>query len=285
MSPWQIASQVRWLIARRRWDDNASNSVIFHDDAVRITPMDTQDAIGQSMTPMALVRPPSHESDPEHPDLLPSIDIDVDVIASVQNDRFGQAGYVGGVVLDETKSGGRGLGEIAREVVEELAKCDRRACGVSLRLKSTGAVQAREVGRVLYCSQTLRFNARGTLANQYQPILTKPGTPFGQVSGGVEAFSVIVPNRYDAVQIVGRFANGSTAPATVTAGSEAFTDDVSSLHGEEFVIFGDNAGGVPVTAVPSPGEYSWSLFVGYNPRGGTSPIEYSPPLSATLTIP
>lgn len=263
MNGWQVAKQLKHILAAATWPDSPGNPV-FGKVLVSVAP--NKDSIGQLRFPFALVVPTSSTADEEEPSLEVQ-SFSVRIIQRVASDPWGEAALIGGPRGGgQGASGGRGIMELEEELLKAIKNLDRTN-GVRLRVQWRGAVGAAQDEEVGYVAiREYQLEAWVTTDRHYPAPTRLSGTTPG---GGTTVLSWTLPaSRYDRKELVLRRAAGATPPATVTSGT------------------GVTVGALATTVSDTPGaaQFSYSLFMGYDELGSGSVDRYSEAETLTITV-
>lgn len=259
----QLAQQIRYLLGARKWADDSNNSVVFGSRSVVVSELPMVDlAALVAGNPFAAVRLGAESFDAGWPDIA-SIEVTVEVAARIANDRVAQASIIGGVRPDFTASQGAGVGELMAEVKAELKRLET-AGGVSILSQISGAAKTQRVGLDYWVSKALTITARGHAEAFYHP-----ARGLSESSGTLSWTNA--PDRFDRLTAVLRYASGSTAPASPTAGSGATLTDLATSY-----VHGTDGQG--------SGTFSYALFSAYNPRGASSAVFFGDAVTLTASF-
>ena len=246
------------------WPDSPGE-VIFGD--VKVSAGVAQSGIGKLIFPFASIVPREGTVDPDDPQLW-NVVFEVVVIARVAGDSFGETVLIGGPRTSQGSSGGRGLTEIEEEVKKTLRFLNATS-GVRIRLLGSGAVVAVENAELGYvASRAYQFAARTTDERSYAAATRF--TAVDATGGDVDLAWTLPPDRFDRNALVLRRAAGATPPASVSAGTGITVGAlVTSL-----------------TDDPGVGEFSYSLFMGYDETNETPATSdrFSAAATATETV-
>lgn len=247
MNIWQIAQQAQYLLQNALWP--ASSTYVFHPASVLVVAGESDiDALDANLVlPMALIVPQGGQSDPQANDEPGYMVKGLEVIVAVRNsgDRTGQASVLGSNRAGTTDSRGRGALELEAPVKAALRLLNVQE-GVTIALKSQSDLTTRrDANDTIYTLQSFVFEVSCTDELFYPParrIASLVGS--GQVTLSWELPS----DRFDRRRVVVRRAAGSTAPATITSGTDI---PVSALA-------------TSVVNAVAAGTYSYSVFVTYD---------------------
>ena len=267
MNPDQVAEQLEFLLQTLLWND-VGDPVFGH--AV-ISAMDVREAIAISpRRPLALVRYGAVQNDPDFPEIINEMDFGLELVVGVPQDPYGRAGHVGGSRPSLTSSGGRGVGEVAREVLRVVDRNDAET-GITILSRAVGADETVDFDGQKYVKRKIRVTAKGGTEAFYH-------APWKLAKSGNNLTWRNPPTRFDfhaAVttpsipargRMILRFAAGSTAPSSPSAGTGA------SLSGSFATSFTHTAGA---------GTFSYALFGSFDLRGAGADDAHSE--AATLT--
>lgn len=260
MNQTQLAQQIRYLLGKRAW--GGSGSLLFNDRQVVVSEMPLADlATTMAGKPFAVVRMGGESFDPQWPEIAGAMDVTVEVCTQVPADHSGQASVIGGPRPSFTASGGAGVSELMDEVKAEVKRLETIG-GISVLSQISGATKTQRVDRGYWVSKSLTITAKGHAEPFYHP-----ARDIGE-SGGTISWTN-PPDRFDLVSMVLRYASGSTAPSSPTAGTGAsLSSDLATSY----------------DASALSGTYSFALFGGYHPRGSSTPVYFSDAITITATL-
>lgn len=216
-SPWQTIRQARYLVGNAAWDTSPSEKVIGAAFA-KITAGVDDDQDLPERVPFALLNLGNQTADDDDPRYLRQ-EIILALVASVEQDPFGEASLIGGASTKSPRSAyseGRGLAEIEGAVLDE----------VSLLTGADGAPVVISYGS---SGGTQTFRGRSAVWRQY--VLSclcsradeypSPQNLVATGGAGQIALTWDLPAaRFDLSSMILRYASGATAPATVTSGTD-----------------------------------------------------------------
>lgn len=249
MNTWQVCRQLKYLLRSRTWDGttNAFGSV-------HVTAAPKEAAYGVFRFPLALIRPLSARFDPdfgEEPELVMQ-DVEVQLVVANAADVVGEASLIGANrAAVPTTSAGRGLLEVEEALMDAAARLSA-IDGVEMLCRARSAVGAVHDDAIGYAAfRTYTFEVMTTADRFYHPATRLSATAAG--GGSVSLTWRLPPDRYDRRRVVLRRASGSTAPASITAGTGV-------------TLSGDLA--TSVTDAPGAGTFSYSVFATYDETDG-----------------
>ena len=261
MNAWQVARQLKSLLAAAVWPDSPGGSV-FGTVAVSAGPSAAE--VGRMRWPVCLVAVGSSTADREEPGLVLQ-QYEIRLAQRVAGDPFAEGATLGGPRSGgQGQSQGRGVLEL-EEVLMTVAGQLGEQNGVQLRCDYRSAVavtEAPEVGGSV-ALRSLTLEAWTGVDRSYPPPLA--------LSASVAAPNVALswtlpPSRYDTLGLVLRRATGSTPPATATSGTGVTVGALVSS----------------VSDAPGSGTFSYALFMGYDET--TSPPATADRHSAAATV-
>lgn len=269
MNLWQALHQIRYRLRARAW--SGSGTLIFPSGAVQVTQFRAEQVLGAmgGRLPAALIRVGSGTPDPDHgqaPDYLRR-DVAVTLIAGVAGDRVGSTPLLGAHRQGATDSRGRGLFEIEEEVLDELALMGR-VDGISIQhILSTIPEPDILEDEPSAVAGNYAFSVWVASSREYPPASGFAAADAG--SGNASLSWTLPPARFDRHSMILRRASGSTAPATVGAGTGVTL--ASDLE-------------TSVTDSPGAGTWSYALFAAYDEDGDDSPDQYSAAVVRTVVV-
>lgn len=285
MNDWQIERQVKYTLAARRWEGNASYDPVFGAESVFISVADVEAALAYLRTPLAMIRPGDAIVDPDRDEEqgLIRFGFVVRVLSLVMGGAFGEEALLGANRSGATTTGqgssqGRGLQELEEEVRAAIKLMQpQNGIRIQSRGKSGVGYTAPRQGNYMVF-RDLVFEATGTADRDYEP-----PTNF-RATGGAGSIALAwtnPPDRYDLYKIIIRRAAGSTPPATVSAGDAvALTNDTITASVDRDDLDSSK------TDVIAAGTYSYSFFVQYdethNPGSAPTSAERTS-VAATIT--
>lgn len=248
MNPWQGFRQVQSILQAAVWPGSAAT--VFATGSVVVSASPAPQVFDSLRMPIVLMRPLGAQSDPDHdqePDLLQQ-ELAITIAQMVPGDAVGEHALMG-AGRQTNSAQGRGLLEIEERVLDELAVVDElEGLNILLRLRSMPSADVQDANYIVWrdylfelvCTSTRTYESAGKLE--------------ASETGGTITLTWSLPTaRYDISSCVLRRASGSTAPASVTAGTGiVLSDDLA----------------VTVDDTPGSGTWSYSLFVVYD--DGTS---------------
>lgn len=262
MNGWQVARQIKALLKARTWPDG-NQELVFGD--VLVTVGLTERGVGELRFPFVLISPLDSDLDEEEEELEEQR-FKIMVTQRVAGDSWGEALLIGGSRTDQGSSDSRGLMELEAQLMAVLADLNQQD-GVKIKVNTKGAGQAAESEELGYVgSREYRLTSWNSTFLSYPEPSRLVATD--QTGGSVALAWENPASRYDTDSLVLRRAAGSTAPATVTDGT------------------GVTVGALVESLVDSPGagEFSYSIFMGYDEYENGSPDRYSEPHSVTVTV-
>jgi len=218
MTGWQVLRQLQFLLKNQDW--TGSSTPVFHERSVIIAVGDELSFLSEGlMPPMAIIRPGGAQSDPLHgeePDLIQQ-DIDIALVQIVHGDKIGQNVLIGAYRQGQTDSRGRGLLELEEELFNAVEKLTYED-GVVIQNMAVGAALTQVDDRNnVVAFRDYTFQALVTADRFYHPARKFAATGG---TGDVDLTWEIPPTRYDRFKIRLVRKAGSSAPATVTDGTE-----------------------------------------------------------------
>lgn len=266
MNAWQVARQLRYLLAGRLWPGTAVP--VF--GRVWVTAEVDAEMVLHGILPLALVRPGAAQADPtygEEPDLLRQSFV-VRVLASVAGDPVGESAILGSHRTGTpAASFGRGVLEIEEELfaaIEVLVS----STGVHVyhRASSAAAVDL-EPKLGLIAGREYEFETLVTADRFYHPPTRLTAT---DATGGQATLAWrVTPDRFDRYRVVLRRAAGATPPATITAGTG--------------VTLASNLA-TSVTDSPGAGPFAYALFGTYDDSSATPDSDDFASAADTATV-
>jgi len=246
--------QIRYKLRSRVWSITSGTTVF---GSVHVTHKPSKAAVERFRTPLVLIRPGDDRADPELAGKL-TLEAELDLVVAVAGDQMGENALLSANVADRTRSEGRGILEVERElkgVIKELGDVD----GIRIISRRTAARRGAEVsglGYVVLRSYNLSIDC--TDEPYYHPPMRLVATAQG---GGVARLVwADPPDRFDKRPITIRRAAGATAPASATAGSAVATVALGVQ------TYDDN---------PGAGQFSYALFAGYTDSGAAADESFS----------
>jgi hypothetical protein len=258
----QIVRQLQTILRAATWPGGA---VVFHAQSVRISRALGDGVVDEIIWPAALIAPGAFQADPEQDEhhRLVRRDIVVRLVAASAHDRYGEAALVGGADVAGAEGSGAGLLLLEEKLLDAVAELGP-VSGVHLAVALGSGVAVEFDGRAHYlasCEYVL--TGEMTLTRTF----TQPGNFSAVRTGGNVALSwAQPPSRFDRLGVKLRRSSGSTAPATVTDGTEV----VVAL------------GATSVADAPGLGTHSYSIFGVYDDDGDGNADSYSNPRSVTV---
>ncbi len=265
MNPWQQARQIKWILDWARWPDGAAGRLFPANSVVIVSGGDP--ALSDLRYPIAMVVDAGQESDPQTPELL-ACRWRILLFARAEGQEASMAAAMGGPRTNGTgASEGRGVSEIAEEVVRNLSLLTG-ANGMAASCRVRSGAQGAQIGSAFVAGKEIECETWATATRHYDSPLFLAGTGG---SGQVALTWKNPPTRWD--QYIGaqhdgtrlapivRYASGATAPASATAGT-----------GVTGISAGDTSKTVTGLAA---GTYSFAIFQPYTESGGASAERYS----------
>ncbi len=217
-----------------------------------------------------MIVPEEGTADPDEPSLWKDI-FSVSLAVRVAADPWGETVLIGGLrgTDGQGSSDGRGLMELEEELRKTLRFLNATS-GVKIRVlgrSSIATVYDEDLGYV--AARSYRFEALTTDERDY-PAPTRLTAVDAAGAGDADLAWTLPPARYDRLSLTLRRAAGATAPATATSGTGVTVGAlVTSL-----------------TDSPGAGEFSYSLFMGYDELNDTPATvdRFSPAVSKTVTV-
>lgn len=251
MNGWQLMRQIKDTLEAVTWDDDST--LVLQEVAVT----SGDGAFGRLAalrTPFALVRPAGWTADGEQENLRRQ-QVEVIVVTAVMGDERGERALIGGPrSAGQNASQGRGVLEI-EERVDLALDTLRGEQGVRVYARSASAAATQLVeGLGWVAARSLRLDAEVGVARDY------PAAYAFIATGQVQLTWRNPGSRYDLRRVVLRRALGNTAPASPDAGTGV-------------TLSGDLA--TSVSDAPSPGTYSYALFVAYDETGSSTDERWS----------
>lgn len=259
MNQLQIARQIKYLIESDSWSGGSQTVQAI------ISSMPMRDILRvHERLPVAVVRLGSQTFDPDFPEIALNIGISVEIAQRVDNDSYGEANIKGGARPSLLVSAGRGLGEISSQIIQAIKKNEPNT-GISFhsRIESSSAYSHSEYPP--YAIHTIQLSAKGGIDPYYHPARLISN------SSGTLSWT-LPPDRFDRYEVILRYAAGSTAPSSVTAGSGA---TLSGVLATSYTHGADGQGS---------GTFSYALFAGYDVTGIPGSLTSSDFYSDSITI-
>ncbi len=229
-----------------------------------------QTGLGQLIFPFAAVVPQDSAVDDDEPSLWTTV-FEITIMQRVAADPWGETVLLGGArgASGQGSSSGRGLIELEEELKRTI-KFLNATNGVKIRSiarSAVGAVQSEDLGYV--ASRAYRFEALTTDERDY-PAPTRFTAVDAAGAGDADLAWTLPPSRYDRNALVLRRAAGAVPPASPTAATGI---TVSALA-------------TSLTDSPGAGQFSYSLFMGYDELNDpvSSSDRFSPAATATVTV-
>jgi len=250
MNPWQLAQQLRHVLARVAWEDG-SGAVVFGQQGVIVTAGPVSDEALPGGFPFAIVTVDSGSPDPDDPSLLLQ---SFSIVAAVQvfGDNMGEFAVIGGARADLGKSTGAGIlevGERVRSAVQSMTGAD----GAALVVSATGTAAPTPIGQGRHIvTEEFRVTALCTS----QPVYTAPQ----ELTRGGSTW------RWNGDQCAARFDFLRFRLGYITGSDPA--DTPGDLTAVAYTGTGTEA-----AASTSAGRV-YQVFADYHPRG-TGAVEYS----------
>lgn len=266
MNAWQIARQLKKLLEDRAWPDGAQENVF---GTVKVSARIPEATMTRLRMPAVLIAPDTAETDNPTPDIELN-DLILRVIVRNDGDQFGEAALIGGArgLNGQGSSQGRGLMEIEEELLA-AANDVAAPSGAKLRLRGRSRIAAADFEGLGYVViREYRWQAWCTTLRSYAPasrVLVQDLAPAGE--GRV--IWTVPATRYDSNTVMVRRLAGATPPASITDG-DLVVESAFPL--------------VSTFDTPGAGEFSYSVFVGYDEANAGSSDRYSPAASGTGTI-
>tara|TARA_R110002072_G_scaffold35076_2_gene104156 strand:- start:12230 stop:13027 length:798 start_codon:yes stop_codon:yes gene_type:complete len=264
MNTWQALRQIQATLEAATWADSPAERVF---GGVVISAGFDREQRPSVQFPLVRLSPLALQVDEEEESLVVQR-LELELTQQVRGDYTGEVSLIGGTrASGQGGSGGRGLLELEEVVFSELSAM-ARAQGIGLRLDAASAAAAssdKDFGYLAF--RVYEFEAWLTAGRVYPE-----ASRLAASDAGSQVASLTWENpadRFDRSDLVLRRASGSTAPATVTDGTDVtVASDAESLS--------DSPGGA--------GAYSYSLFVGYDEIEQGSPDRYSAADSVTVVL-
>lgn len=268
MNRWQICEQLKYLLRKRKWEDDSGNEKVFNAFTTGGVP---RSAWADIPTPFCIIQPKTGKADPEDPNLW-DYRFKFVIIAEVEGDSLGEFAMMGGARTGgQGSSDGRGLLELEEELFKALNLLSTDL-GIEYQAKNADIEDSINDAELGYMALgTYNYDIRGASFRYYHPVTRLLGVD--ATGGNCTLTWQLPPDRYDRRSIIVRRAAGSTAPATPSAGTGI------SLSSDLATSKTDN---------PGAGVFSYAVFAAYlensdekPPTSGT-PDRYS--LAATVTV-
>lgn len=280
ISPWQAAQQLRHLLETATWSDSPNDLIFGANGHVQIygrLPIQS-DATPLGHAPIALIGVGDAEPDTDDPDIFEHR-FKLALAVTVVGDPYGSGAIIGAnwsIAGDTWQGEGRGLLQFEEEALGAIGRltgangvpiaCSLRSGAEPVPIGDGLHVMAREYDLSMWCTRQRGYD------NPYDLAATNNG------DGTVTLTWKIPPgDRYDYRDLVLRHASGSTAPASVTAGTDVDLDDPSVAKAL-----------LTVNHTPgSDGAHSYAIFAGFTDTGAASNERYSDQkagTTATVTV-
>lgn len=250
MNPWQLAQQLRHLLATVRWPAG-SQAVVFGERSVLVvagTP--GEDSIPPGF-PFALISVGGGEPDPDEPSLLVQA-FSVMVVTEAVGDPMGEHAMIGAARPDAGKSAGAGLLEVAeraRSAVQKLTGFD----GASIVLSASGIEEPLTLGRGRHVAMQ-RFSCSALCTSQ--PYYAAP-QQMSRTAGILRWRGDHCEERFDFARYRVGWVAGTT-PADTPAGTT--------------IVYTGTAHECALTITPGR---VYQVFADYSPRGSATPTNSS----------
>lgn len=263
MNTWQALRQIKELLEAATWPD-AGGEVVFGQ--VVTTAGFSRANRPAIRYPLAVVTPAGMKAD-EAMEGLEDQAFEVAVWQKVEGDPYGESALTGGARAGGAiSSDGRGLCEIEEQLKAELGKI-AGANGVHLRVDAAGAAGSEEDPEDGYLAyRSYSFTGWLTAQRTYPPARSLRAEDGG---GQADLTWRLPPDRFDRLSVVIRRAEGSTAPADVSSGTD--------------VPVGGLVSSVEDTGLAS-GTYSYALFMGYDETEAGVADRYSSAITVTVEV-
>lgn len=271
MNAHQAIQLLRARLREVAWADGAQD-LVFGERGVRITAGSPELGVLLDELPLPFALVQLGASDPDEFDSrLNRQEFAIFYACSVEQDPVGEGAIIGGARPDGLGgSRGAGLLEVEQRVLEQVRRI-KQSDGLTLRATrrtATGGVGIDAIGYLAY--RSIVVEALLTDAASY-PAPSEAAA--ADQTGGVARLTwTDPPSRFDLVHVRIRRAAGATPPATVSAG-DAVADVAIGAE-----TYDDD---------PGAGEFSYSLFAGYDDDGDGAVDSYSAAearAQATVTV-
>lgn len=276
MNSWQLTRQIRYLLRQRKWAGEPTNEKVFHDNSVRITPIDIEEmlGIGTPNSPVCKINTGRRTSDEQAKGYV-AVEVMITLAVQVEGDELAENATVGANrVGGKTSSRGRGLAEVESELFAVLDDTTAMQ-GMQIQGYSAGSVSVARISTAssfVYCEHTFVFYCTSA------PTWLGPTSLVGSgATGGTASLSwTPAATSWSSIAAAGgqiiKYAAGSTPPATPDDG----------LDGPEITGVDDDA---VITGLAS-GDYAISIFTAYKEFGASSVADsWSPPTSILVSVP
>jgi hypothetical protein len=285
MNIYQITQQLKYLISKRTWDDQAGTgtNIVFNENSIVVTVGPSNAAFATMIPPICLIRPGSANSDPvadEEPELLmQSFEILLGVV--VPGDAVGENALLGANRQANDSSKGRGLLEVEEQLLQSISLLNA-VNGIEMynRTKSEATANLDDSNRYTVFRE-YGFEALCAVSRYYAPC-TRVTSVDAAGGGDADISYFIAPERFD----------GTGSPRILRVSGATATTDPDDA-GATVVQAG--AGTQPlspmpfvVTDSPGAGEFSYSVWAIYDDSGNEGSIpafwRYSPVATTTVTV-
>lgn len=251
MNDWQTARQMKSLLGDRTWPDGDNETVV--GDAI-ITPYQPEALLGNVRDPFVSINIGIGTADATQGDLIRQR-FTLNIVQENSGDETGEALIIGANRIGGGQSENRGLLEIKEQVMAVLG-FNSAANGLPRfqLIKQSSAIPT-IVDSTRYALQTITVE---TTCTRDRTFPAPAQFQAADATGGDASLTwKNPPTRYDFYRVHIRRASGSTAPATVSDGTQVYTGTDESY-----------------TDSPGAGEYSYAIFAEYDESatydGGTA---------------
>jgi len=270
MNIWQIMRQLEYLIASRKWEDDAGNEEVILPVPTAGTP---KRAANSLTLPFVLITPLGGPADEEDPDIWDE-SVRFVIVSGQGADPTGKAALIGGSrASGQGSSHGRGLLELQEEVLAAINQLGKDL-GVVIQGRNARSGEAFEDDDFGYIvNRQLFYDVRCTSFRYYHPC--RVFAAVDGASGEADLTWNLPPDRFDRRKLMLRRASGSTPPADTSSGTEV------ALGSDLPTSFTDD---------PGAGTWSYSLFAGYletsddMPPTSGDPDRWSEKITATVVV-
>jgi hypothetical protein len=238
VNPWQVAQQLKHLLATVQWADG-SQSLVFGPQSVFVTAGVPTDKDMPAGFPFAQVTLEQAVPDPDHPDLMQQT-FAIVIAAECAGDPLGEFTMIGGPRPDLGSSAGAGLGEVSERVraaIQALSGMD----GLTVIASSSGTGAPQLLGEGM---QVAFEELKVTVLCTSQPFYAPPQQL--QMQGATATWrGDHCESRFDFFQYRLGHKAGTVAPVA-PADCDAFdytgphhATTVSTVFGRTYAIFAD----------------------------------------------
>lgn len=250
MTPFQLAHQIRYLLENRCWNADAANNRVFR--SVYVSPSSQADLLDRARFPLVIINDAGTEFDQGEREQLRKQEMRWDLTLVIGHEGSGSGSMLllgGQRSAGLGSSSGRGLLEVRRELLDELASLGP-SDAAGLRWGAASAAGALRVDEKNLVAQRFQFSSTVGNQREYRP----PARFASSVGGGTVTLTWLAPPMTWALyRYMVRRASGSTPPATISDGTEV------SLGSDLALTVADS---------PGSGTWSYSIWAVYDERGG-----------------